>query len=221
MAYMSSQENPGSVLESSLDQSDSDQEDAENLDLSPFTIDWLDLDFVGCPKSLGICALPGCRFKSTWRSLLHDLQCLKQAGVEDVFCLCTRGEFHLYRCQDLLEKYSEHEITVHHYPVNDGQVPPMEDLMKIIEDLRVCLMMGKRTVVHCFGGLGRSCVVVACTMMAMDETLRPEDVFKKLRDLRGAGAIQTVKQYNFVNEFHELQNRFNTDRSADDRSASR
>ncbi|BFZ07163.1 hypothetical protein BsWGS_10202 [Bradybaena similaris] len=219
---MSSQENQVLSLEDHFDQSDlSDKEDAENLDLSPFRIDWLDLGFVGCSQSLGICALPGCRYKNTWRSLLHDIQCLKRAGVEDVFCLCTRGEFHLYRCPDLLQKYSEHGITVHHYPVNDGQVPPVEDLMKTIEDLRISLLTGKKTIVHCFGGLGRSCVVTACTMMAMDDALRPEDVCKKLRDLRGDGAIQSVKQYNLINEFREILNRYHSDRSADDRSVSR
>lgn len=37
---------------------------------------------------------------------------------------------------------------MHHYPVNDGQVPPVEDLMKTIEDLRICLLTGKKTIVQ-------------------------------------------------------------------------
>jgi len=199
----------------------SDQEDAESLDLSPFKVDWLDLDFVGCSQPLGICGLPGCRFRSTWRSLLHDIQCLKNIGVEDVFCLCTKGEFYLYRCPDLLQRYFEAGLTVHHYPINDGQVPLVEDLMKIIEELRVCLMAGKKTIVHCYGGLGRSCVVAMCMMMDMDESLIPEDAFKKIRDLRGGGAIQSVKQYNFVNEFRDTLNRYTSDRGAEGGSVSR
>ncbi|GFR92465.1 reverse transcriptase [Elysia marginata] len=43
-----------------LDQSDlSDKEDAETLDLSPFQVDWLDLEFADCSQKLGISALPG------------------------------------------------------------------------------------------------------------------------------------------------------------------
>ncbi|CAL1537573.1 unnamed protein product [Lymnaea stagnalis] len=181
-----------------------DEDDQEDFDLSNFKVDWLDLQFAGSQQKLGICGLPGCRFKDRWRSLVHDIECLKQEGVQDVFCLCTKGEFYLYRTQDILEKYCDAGFTVHHYPIDDGQIPAFVDLIKIIEDLQATVSAGKRTIIHCFGGLGRSCVVAACLMMVMNDSLAHDDVARKLKELRGNGAIQSIKQYNLVTEFRDL-----------------
>ena len=38
----------------------------------------------------------------------------------------------------------------------------------------------------------------------LDEDLTPEDVIIQMRELRGPRAVQSVKQYNFINEFREL-----------------
>ncbi|GFO16882.1 cyclin-dependent kinase inhibitor 3 [Plakobranchus ocellatus] len=211
-------ENPAKVDQADL----SDVEDAETLDLSPFQVDWLDLEFADCPQKLGICALPGCRFKDTWRSMSHDIGCLKEMKVDDVFCFCTKGELYLCRATKLLEKYSEAGIVCHHYPIEDGLIPEIGDLMKLLDDIRVCLLAGKKTILHCYGGIGRSCAVAACLMMLMDSTLSHEDAKKKLKTLRGDAAIRSVKQYNFVNEFRDLLNNYIQENSkTDSRSVSR
>ncbi|XP_059139498.1 cyclin-dependent kinase inhibitor 3-like [Physella acuta] len=199
-----------------------EDEDESSHDLSPFEVDWLDLEFTGCQQKLGICGLPGCRFKNRWRNLTHDIQCLKQDGIQDIFCLCTKGEFYKYRTQDILDKYSDAGFIVHHYPIEDGQVPVFTDLMKIVEDMRICVISGRKTIIHCFGGLGRSCVVAACLMMVLDENLSYEEASQKLKALRGNGAIQSVKQYNLVTDFRDLLTKFRQDSTSNDsRSLSR
>ena len=42
------------------------------------------------------------------------------------------------------------------------------------------------------------------TFTVLDEDLTPEDVIIQMRELRGPRAVQSVKQYNFINEFREL-----------------
>ncbi|KAL3873683.1 hypothetical protein ACJMK2_036775 [Sinanodonta woodiana] len=184
--------------------SDFDTSDDENngeVDLSPFEISWLDV--LECNEKLGICGLPGCRFKDTWRSLEHDIRYLVNEEVQEVFSLCTRGELYKYRVPLLLQEITSVNIAVHHYPIPDGQIPCMQILMKIIDEIYAGLMNGKKTIIHCFGGLGRSCLVAVCLLMVTDESLSAEAAISKLRDLRGPGAIQSVKQYNFVCEFRE------------------
>ncbi|KAH9519032.1 Cyclin-dependent kinase inhibitor 3 [Bulinus truncatus] len=176
----------------------------KNYDLSPFQVDWLDINLGESQHKIGISGLPGCCFKDTWRNIDHDIECLKQYEVEDIFCLCTKGDFHRYRTQDILDKYRETGFTVHHYPIEDGQVPSFSEIVQIIEDLRLCLKAQKKTIIHCYGGYGRSCTIVACLLMATDDNLTHEDASRKLKELRGNSAINSVKQYNLVTEFKEL-----------------
>ncbi|XP_046337509.1 cyclin-dependent kinase inhibitor 3-like [Haliotis rufescens] len=199
---------------------DTDEESGE-VDLSPFQISWLDLSFTGADEKLGISGLPGCRFKDTWRNLNNDLKCLQNSGVKEVFTLCTKGELNKYRVPNLLHDFSGSNITVHHYPFPDGQVPPSSSLLKMVEELRVNIMNQKKSLIHCFGGLGRSCLVAVCLMMVMDESISPEDAIDKARQLRGAAAIQSVKQYNFINDFRKLQAEVETEDGGESRSVSR
>ncbi|GFR92462.1 cyclin-dependent kinase inhibitor 3 [Elysia marginata] len=135
----------------------------------------------------------GCRFKDTWRSMSYDIDCLKEMKVEEVFCFCTKGDLYMYRATELLDKYSEAGINCHHYPIDDGLVPEMATLMKLLDEIRVCLMAGKKTLLHCYGGIGRSCAVAACLLMYLDTNLSSDDAKKRLKDLRGDAAIRSVK----------------------------
>ncbi|XP_078672254.1 cyclin-dependent kinase inhibitor 3-like isoform X2 [Branchiostoma floridae x Branchiostoma belcheri] len=132
---------------SQFDSSDSEEEG--QLQTDPVQVDWLSLSSVGCEESLGICALPGCRFKETWRSLDADLEDLKAQSIRDIFVLCTRGELHKYRVPRLLERYEEADFTVHHHPFPDGTVPAMAACVKLLDELKLCLSQGKKTLIHC------------------------------------------------------------------------
>ena len=54
------------------------------------------------------------------------------------------------------------------------------------------------------GGLGRAVLVGACLTLAMDVDATPTEVISQMRALRGPRAVQSVKQYNFINEYREL-----------------
>ncbi|XP_041351426.1 cyclin-dependent kinase inhibitor 3-like isoform X2 [Gigantopelta aegis] len=200
---------------------DSSDEESGEIDQTPFEISWLDLSGVGSDEKLGISALPGCKFKDTWRSIQNDLKRLQDCGIKDVFTLCTRGEMNKYRVPNLLNEFSAYDITVHHYPFPDGQVPPIDSLVKMVEELRINVMNGKKSVVHCYGGLGRSCIVAVCLLMMMDESLTANDAIEKVRDLRGHSAVQSVKQYNFVQDFRQLLAEYKKDEDNECRSLSR
>ncbi|XP_064456117.1 cyclin-dependent kinase inhibitor 3-like [Ornithodoros turicata] len=170
-----------------------------------FKIDWLDLSACGYPDSVGLSGLPGCKFKDNWRDIKRDLECIKLEDISDVFVLCTRGELTLYRVPTLLDEYSRHEIAVHHYPVPDGTAPTIDQLMAILYGIGATIEQGKRVLVHCFGGFGRTGVVAACLLLNLDDALTPEHALCKVQLLRGRRAIQTVKQYNFIYDFRGLR----------------
>ncbi|XP_010154463.1 PREDICTED: cyclin-dependent kinase inhibitor 3, partial [Eurypyga helias] len=163
----------------------------------------LSLSPVYSSEFLGLCSLPGCRFKDVRRNLQKDIEELKNSGIQDVFVLCTRGELLKYRVPNLIDTYQQHGICVHHYPIPDGDVPDVARCCKILEELRSCLESNRKTIVHCYGGLGRSCLIAACLLLQLSDALAPQQVIDILRNLRGAGAIQTIKQYNYLHDFRE------------------
>ncbi|XP_078001039.1 cyclin-dependent kinase inhibitor 3-like [Glandiceps talaboti] len=182
---------------------DSSDEEGD-VDLSPLKIDWFDYSVVGCSGLIGISGLPGCRFKDVWRSLDSDIDSLHANDITDIFVLCTRGELTKYRTPRLLQAYHKEEFVVHHYAFPDGSVPSISTCVKMLEELRVCLECGKKALIHCYGGLGRSCLIAVCLMLLLDSNMEAEQAIQRIRELRGSGAIQTVKQYNFVNDFRKL-----------------
>lgn len=190
------------MSENSFDTSDEENDD-EHFDAEPLHIDWLDLLSVGCEEQLGLSALPGCKFKDTWRNLTTDIGKMKMDGIQEAFVLCTRGELKKYRVPDLLDCYAEADINVHHIPFPDGSVPSMDQCIKLLDELQVCLMEKRKTIIHCFGGLGRTCLVAACMMLRMDESTGAETIMNRMREVRGNRAIQTVKQHNFITDFVE------------------
>lgn len=198
----------------------SDDEDRE-VDRTPLKIDWLDLSQYDITEPLGISGLPGRRFKDTWRSLSSDIGTLKSQGILEVFVLCTRGELSKYRVPGLIQELTTADITVHQFPFPDGQTPSTASLAEMIEKMLQNLRSERKSLVHCFGGLGRSCLVAACLLLALDKSLEPEMAISRLRDIRGPAAVQSVKQYNFINEYREDMEKLLKEREENARSVSR
>ncbi|KAM7376260.1 hypothetical protein PAMP_006003 [Pampus punctatissimus] len=139
-------------------------------------------------------------FVSVVISLTEELQ---SQGVQDVFVFCTRGELAKYRVPSLLDVYQQQGFIVHHMPFPDGDVPELEQCCQILKELQVSLENHRRTVIHCYGGLGRSALIAACLLLQLSLTMTANKAIEILREHRGGGAIQTVKQYNFLHEFRE------------------
>ncbi|XP_047720204.1 cyclin-dependent kinase inhibitor 3 isoform X5 [Prionailurus viverrinus] len=167
---------------SSLQTSEFDSSDEEPIEdqQTPIQISWLPLSRVNCSQFLGLCALP---------------EELKSYGIQDIFVFCTRGELSKYRVPNLLDLYHQYGIITHHHPIPDGGTPNIASCCEIMEELAICLKNNRKTLIHCYGGLGRSCLVAACLLLYLSDTVSPEQAIDSLRDLRGSGAIQTIKTY--------------------------
>ncbi|XP_012519243.1 PREDICTED: cyclin-dependent kinase inhibitor 3 isoform X1 [Propithecus coquereli] len=191
---------PSSIQPSEFDSSDEEPVEDEQ---TPIQISWLPLSRVNCSQFLGLCALPGCKFKDIRRNIQKDTEELKSYGIQDIFVFCTRGELSKYRVPNLLDFYQQYGITTHHHPIPDGGTPDIASCCEIVEELAICLKNNRKTLIHCYGGLGRSCLVAACLLLYLSDMVSPQQAIDSLRDLRGSGAIQTIKQYNYLHEFRD------------------
>ncbi|XP_068110822.1 cyclin-dependent kinase inhibitor 3 [Hyperolius riggenbachi] len=182
---------------------DSSDEEPTEVEVTQFEVSWLSLEPVQYAVILGISPLPGCKFKDIRRNLLQNIEEIRELGIQDVFVFCTLAELKMYRVPTLLQEYSKQDVVVHHYPFLDGNVPQMDECLRVLEDLKTCMDNSRRTLIHCYGGLGRSCLIAACLLMHLNESVTSQEAISLVRAVRGPGAIQTIKQYNFINEFRE------------------
>ncbi|KAG8126668.1 hypothetical protein E2320_021770 [Naja naja] len=242
---------------------DSSDEEPLEEEQTPFQVSWLPLS-PAYSQFLGISSLPGCRFKNIKRNLQKDIDELKSHGVLDVFVLCTKGELTKYRVPHLMETYQNYGITVHHHPIPDGGTPDIARCCVILNELRNCLESKRKATIHCYGGLGRSCLncsslpkmscslrsfygfltVAACLLLQVSDNLTPQQAIDCMRELRGSGAVQTLKvrpakeeielkrcliyfilfslqQYNYLHDFQETLAAYLATESERPRSVSR
>ena len=80
--------------------------------------------------------------------ILFISECLVSEEVQDVFCLCSKGELSKYRVQWLLQELSGAGLTVHHYPFPDGQPPATSQLMKILKELKTILNNQRKPIIQ-------------------------------------------------------------------------
>uniref|UniRef100_H9GNC7 Cyclin-dependent kinase inhibitor 3 n=1 Tax=Anolis carolinensis TaxID=28377 RepID=H9GNC7_ANOCA len=178
---------------------DSSDEEPSEKEETPFQVSWLALSPV-YSQFLGICALPGMCLKN----YIIFAEELKSYGVQEIFVLCTRGELSKCRVPNLLAAYQDHGFIVHHHPIPDGEAPDFAQCSVILNELRSSLEYNRKTLIHCYGGLGRSCLIAACLLLQLFDSVSPQQALDSLRDLRGPGAIQTIKQYNYLHDFREI-----------------
>lgn len=162
----------------------------------PLRIDWFPSS-VTAPGRLGVTIVPGRRDFN--RSLGEDMKAIKKEGVSAVVCLLSRDEFQRYGVEDLLHRYKESDIEVHHLPVVDGRAPNNDELSDVLEWLTQRLETGKNVLVHCVGGLGRAGTVAACFLKS--KGLDTDAAIGLVRQVRSSRAIETEIQERFISNF--------------------
>ena len=179
----------------------------------PLDIAWAntnpDLDAEDGALLIGLSGLPGARFrrKEVARNLKDDLDLIVKEKVAHVFCLVTSRELRQFKVKRLVEAFGRVGLAYTHFPVEDGLIPGMEDLLPVLDNARELVEAGKRILVCCFGGFGRTGLFVAALQMTLNEAVTPERAIEYLRSVRGPRTIQSVKQYNFLMEFRAERER--------------
>jgi ADP-ribosylglycohydrolase len=140
----------------------------------PIRVDWVEPTDVpasaGWTGRLGMTFLPGRKDRGLggnhWRDLDADAERLRSEWHADIFVLLVENkDLDASKVEGLPEAMSRNGIELIRYPIEDANIPTdkvaLGELLMSIEDR---LAAGKRVVVACRGGLGRTGTVVGCLL---------------------------------------------------------
>ena len=94
-----------------------------------------------------------------------ELQSIREQGVDGIVNLC--GEY-----ADLHQIEERYGFEVYYLPVDDDQAPALRELEKALDWLDESLYLGKKVLVHCTHGIGRTGTFVTSYLLRRGFSLR-------------------------------------------------
>ena len=159
-------------------------------------VDWVDSPHVRGGR-LGMTICPGRRDRD--RELEADLARLRDDGVDRLLCLSTEAELDWAGVHDLGSRAEAYGLDYRWLPVPDQGTCSLDEAVDLVGWCRDGLERGDSVVITCMGGLGRSGMIAACTLV--DAGLSPEDAIATVRAARGPRALETSGQEQLVSRF--------------------
>ena len=180
--------------------------DARTSQSDPIRVHWVpDLPTAG---ALGLTLAPGKHGASFYhpvgwaRDLDADLDLLRHLHRADILVsLVEDHEYDLLGIPDLRSRARDAGLEVCHFPIADDSVPPPwrdDDFASLVAGIRRALDDGRRVVVHCRGGVGRSGLVAAAVATTYgDDT---EAAIARVR-MAQPQAVETREQEAYVGRY--------------------
>lgn len=177
----------------------------------PLRID--EIKIPGCAGILGLTFCPGKKdtgvhTEGYWdRDLEADLVAIVRWGAHALVTLMETHEFALVKVPDLSEMASRKMKRWYHLPIVDVDVPDerFERLWaESAREIKALLHQGKKVVLHCRGGLGRTGLVAACLLREFH--FAPDQAIQLVRATR-PGSIETRQQESYVRQYGLLHDR--------------
>ena len=129
-------------------------------------------------------------------SSVYDFECLKEKGLDAIVSL---SEYPL--SEVLIEEFG---FSVKHIPVRDFQPPTLEQVEDFVAFAKNARSEGKKLVVHCDAGVGRTGTMLACYLVRKGHSAT--DAIEEVRTKR-PGSIETIEQEEVVLEFESKYER--------------
>ena len=159
----------------------------------------LRLDYLeGYDDQIGMTILPGRKDRN--RELAADVQHLVEQGIEVVFPLITTVELEKYGVPTLVEAYEQAGLTVYHLAIVDQGIPTQEEMGELVDQLKSTLADGKKLVVHCVGGVGRTGTALSAFLIR-EKGWTAQEAISCVRRSRSPRAVENEVQEEFVRQF--------------------
>lgn len=170
----------------------------------PITVDFLSTDLVPYKGEIGMTYAPGKTHQGMhllWdRNLQKDLDRLRDIYHTDVLVsLIELHEFRKVKIPTLFAEAHARNIETVWFPIPDMSVPTsMDGLIRLVHRILHEASLGKKVVIHCMGGFGRTGVVTACCVVTFGYT--PEQAIAIVRNTREY-TVETQQQEEYVSKF--------------------
>ena len=148
--------------------------------------------------------LPGRIFRSPMPFSAQDpgntlFRQFQDEGVQVVVLLVDDEQVLSRSGRNLRQLYQDSGMEVIHLPIPDFQVPAREALDAAIQTTIERAQSGKNIVVHCYAGLGRTGMFLAC-LARYAHGMSSDQAIHWVRSIL-PGAIETYGQVRFIREF--------------------
>jgi protein-tyrosine phosphatase len=127
---------------------------------------------------------------------------LREQKIDTLISLLTAGEARVLRLEAERQICREAGIDFRWLPVTDHSIPEsMEEFRVVVDQLQRQLRAGQGVGAHCYAGIGRSCILMACLLCL--EGLTADEAFDRLSAARGLRVPDTWLQAEWVRHFAE------------------
>ncbi|UCG11599.1 MAG: dual specificity protein phosphatase family protein [Deltaproteobacteria bacterium] len=120
-----------------------------------------------------------------------EMESVREQGIHAIVNLC--GEF----C-NLHEIQKEYDFEVYYLPTCDNEVPSMDELEKALDWLDEAIYLGKKVLVHCRFGIGRTATFVMAYLLRKGYGLKVAR--KKVEEARAVSS--SFSQWRLLKKYH-------------------